>query len=779
LEADGYIIDGASEAKTEILDYILNRMAATKTFQCLFPSTISRISTLLLAAAAWCAFAQQASPPAAALKGPWMDKSLSADRRADLLLQAMTLGEKLQLVYGLPARWPKADPRSFGGSSYVPGIPRLGIPDLQMSDGRSGVCLNGYLGRYATALPSALCAGASWDLRLAYEYGSLVGKEGRDIGYNVSLGGTANLIREPRNGRNFECWSEDPVLAGKMLGQDLKGTQDRKIIGNINRFAVNDQETGRSGYQANLEKRALWETDLLAFLLAIRDSQVGTVMCAYNRFNGEHCCENSYLLTDVLKKAWNYKGWVMSDWGGTHSGVKAALAGLDQEMPTGKHFAALEEAIEKRAMPMARIDDMVHRILRTEIAVGIFDDPPVPHPVNPFTGAEVAQRVAEKGIVLLKNDRGQLPLDAARIGSIALIGSHADVGVLAGGGSDQVDPAGGNAASQAPPSRKGRDQKKWSGLEWPATWPAVWHPSSPLKAVRAKAPRCKVTYDPGTDLVAAAKLAAASGVAIVFVNQHTTEGRDEPDLSLPDSQDELVRRVASANKRTIVVLENGGPVLMPWLGEVSAVVEAWYPGIRGAEAIANVLFGEVNPSGRLPVSFPKSEADLPHPEIAGWSVAKGQAFDVNYTEGFKVGYKWFDAEDKTPLFSFGFGISYTSFSYSGLRASAGDGVKVTFTVRNTGKRAGTETPQVYAALPASAGEPPKRLVAWDKIDLAPGEAKQVTLHVEPFLLAVYNAGAEKWELPAGDYAVFVGNSSRHTPLSATIHLDSLDISLMN
>jgi beta-glucosidase len=681
-----------------------------------------------------------------ASKGPWMDKSMRPDKRADLLIEQMTLDEKVALVHGFDVLRHTAPPQWLGGAGLVPGIPRLGIPDLQMTDGRSGVANTGWRGRYATALPSVLAYGASWDLKLAYEYGALLGKEVRDLGFNVSLGGTANIIREPRNGRNFECLGEDPILIGKMLGRELKATQDQQVVGNINRFAVNDQETGRATVNAVIDKRSMRESDLLAFEIAIKESDVGTVMCAYNRVNGDYACENSYLMNDVLKKAWGYKGWVMSDWGATHSTAKAALAGFDQEMPGGRYFGdELKAAVEKEEVPMARLNDMVHRILRTEFAFGVFDNPPVPRPVNPFTGARVAQHVAERGIVLLKNSSGQLPLEASRLKSIAVIGSHADVGVLSGAGSDQVDAASG-------------------GLGTPV---GIWHPSSPLEAIRAKAPKAKVDYDPGTDFGAAAKLAAASDVAIVFVNQHTTEGRDVPNLSLPANQDELVSQVSAANPHTIVVLETGGPVLMPWIDNVSAALEAWYPGIRGGEAIANILFGDVNPSAKLPVTFPKSEADMPHHAIPESSPP---ASDVNYTEGLKVGYKWFDAEGKEPLFPFGFGLSYTTYAYSGLRTTPGEGAQVSCEVTNTGERAGAEIVQVYVSLPPSAGEPPKRLVAWDKIQLGPGETKAVTLPLDTHYLSIFNVDKDDWELAPGEYKVYVGGSSRNTPLTGTVRI---------
>jgi beta-glucosidase len=269
----------------------------------------------------------------------------------------------------------------------------------------------------------------------------------------------------------------------------------------------------------------------------------------------------------------------------------------------------------------------------------------------------------------------------------------------------------------------------------------------------------------------AAKLAAASEVAIVFVNQHTSEGRDVASLALPDNQDELVSRVAAANAHTIVVLETGGPVTMPWIDKVSGALEVWYPGIRGGEAAANILFGSVNPSGKLPVTFPKSEEDLPHPVLPGLAGRTPAPFDVNYTEGLKTGYKWFDAENKAPLFPFGFGLSYTTFAYSQLKAAAsGQNVTVTFTVKNTGRAAGAEVAQVYVGLPANAGEPPKRLVAWEKVALAAGESKVVKVEVDPLYLSVFNVERDGWEVLAGEYRVYVGGSSRSTALAGTVRM---------
>jgi beta-glucosidase len=699
----------------------------------------------------------QRPTPKPAVTGPWMNQNLSPDERANLVLAQMTLEEKLGLVHGLGG-FEDAGVRSNGGAGVVSGIPRLGIPDLQLADSAVGVRAAAGRGRYATLLPSTVAEAATWDPKLAREYGALIGRELRDQQYNVSLGGGVDLMREPRNGRNFEYLGEDPILAGKMLAQFVQGLQSQKVLGDVKHFAFNDQETGRNIANVKLDKRAMRETDLLAFEIAITEGQPGMVMCSYNKVNGDWACENRYLLTDLLKKQWGFKGFVISDWGGTHSTAQAVNSGLDNEEPGSRYLGDdLKKAIESSEVPMARLDDMVRRILRSEFATGIVDDPPKGRVVDPFYGAEVAQQIAEQGSVLLKNANGELPWNAGTIESIAIIGSHADTSVLSGGGSAQVDPPGGGL------SVYGGDP--------------VWFPSSPLKSIRAKAPHASVAYDDGKDLVHAAVLAKASQHVIVFVNQPASEGKDLASLVLPGDQDRLVETVAAANPRTIVVLETGGPVAMPWIDRVSAALEIWYPGIRGAEAAANLLFGDVNPSARLPITFAKSEADLAHPKVPGSDLKpvvppagrqdfRMPPFDINYTEGLKVGYKWFDAEDKQPLFAFGHGLSYTIFSYSDLKAEIG---KVTFTVKNAGARAGAEIAQVYAALPPAAQEPPKRLVAWEKVTLEPGQSKTVSLRIEPKFLSIFNEQKDDWELLPGAYRFLVGGSSRETPLSADVN----------
>jgi beta-glucosidase len=406
---------------------------------------------------------------------------------------------------------------------------------------------------------------------------------------------------------------------------------------------------------------------------------------------------------------------------------------------------------------------MVHRILRSMFAAGVVDNPPVRSVVDPFRGRDDAQHIAEESIVLLKNS-GVLPLKASPSSSIALIGSHADVGVLSGGGSAQVDAPGGNAANPQPGGSKWGD--------------AIYFPSSPLKNIQAKSPQASVKYIDGTDTATAAQFAKASTTAIVFVNQPMREDVDAATLSLPNNQDALVEAVAAANPNTIVVLETGGPVSMPWIDHVKGVVEMWYPGIGGAQALANILFGEVNPSGKLPVTFAKDDAQLPHPVVPGLEGVAAHApnrehkvkpFDLKYTEGAKVGYKWFEATNKQPLFPFGFGLSYTTYAYSGLTV---DDAKRTvhFTVRNTGAIEGTEIAQVYVALPSAAKENYKRLAAWQRVKLAPGESKDVTLTLHPLSLTVFNTEQNGWQLLPGEYNVVAGASSSDTPLKATLHV---------
>ncbi|MGA8043291.1 MAG: glycoside hydrolase family 3 C-terminal domain-containing protein [Terracidiphilus sp.] len=718
------------------------------------------------------ATAQRHQQPAP--NGPWMDTALSPDQRADLVMKEMTLDEKIALLHGVGM--PTDDPvtpenaASNRGVGYVVGVPRLGIPGIDMSDAAYGVRSSGVNGRYSTALPANVAAAASWDPDAAYEYGALIGRELRAQGYNMTLGGGVNLTREPRNGRTFEYLGEDPVLAGTLVAHLIQGTQSAHVIGDIKHYALNDQENGRTSVNIHISKRAARESDLLAFEIGVQQGHPAAVMCSYNRVNDAFACENQYLLNDLLKKDWKFPGFVLSDWGGTHSTEKASAAGLDNEEP-GRFFydERYKAAVQSGAIPISELDDHVHRILRSIFAAGVVDFPRQRSVIDPFAGFEVARKIEESGIVLLKNEHNTLPLSATRFHSIAVIGAHSDVGMISGGGSAQVDPIGGNAIM--PP---GQGATHW--LE------EIWFPTSPLKAIQQRAPGAKVTYNPGTDPASAAAAAKDADVAIVFAYQWESEGMDLPSLSLPHHQDDIVAAVAAANPHTIVVLESGSPVTMPWVKAPAAILEAWYGGSDGANALGNVLFGTVNPSGKLPNTFPLSEADLPHPTLTMPPPASADfsgpvspeqraaglpPFDVTYDEGVKVGYKWYDAERKPVLFPFGFGLSYTTYSYSGLHVEKGQAIKATFNVANTGTRAGTEVAEIYAALPAAAQEPPKRLVGFTRVQLEPGQKRTATVEIDPKYLSIFDEGKNDWNLLPGTYTILVGGSSQNLPLKAT------------
>ena len=690
------------------------------------------------------------------------------DQRADLLLAQMTLDEKLQLVHGNLTLQNGVGPRN--AACWVVGVPRLGIPDLLCADGSTGV---GDSVGSATALPSSMASAASWDLDEAYKYGQVIGKELSAYGLNVNFGGNVNLTgREPRDGRTFETKGEDPVLAGRITAAHLRAIQDQHVIAGVKHFAMNDQETARTQANAVIDERSARESDLLAFEIALKDSNAQMVMCAYDLLNGSFSCGNAHLLNDILKGDYAFPGYVLSDAFATPSSVPAALAGLDQEQTGGYMFdgiwssESLKTAIQNGDLPASRLDNMVHRILRAMYAVGIFDNPAPVRPIDAAADAAIAQEAEEQGAVLLKNDGAQLPLNASSLKSIAVIGSHADIGVLSGGGSAQVFPVGGASLTLPPacppytPAPGGQSCLNAS---------QIFDPSSPLAAIQAKVPAAAVVFNDGTNSATAAALAALSDVAIIFVSQWESEGMDLVDLNFAGNQDALVSAVAANNNHTVVVLENGGPQLMPWLPSVSAVLEAWYPGQKGGDAIANILFGSVNPSGKLPISFPASVTDLPRPTIPIPNPPTSTApFDVDYTiEGLNVGYKWFDVKGIQPLFPFGFGLSYTTFAISNLQLMPGtpvtSGFQVSFNLQNTGSSAGAEVAQVYVGLPAGIGEPPRRLVGWKKVSLQPGAQQQVTIAVNAadssHPLSIWSTSSNGWAMPNGDYTVYVGNSS--------------------
>jgi beta-glucosidase len=715
---------------------------------------------------------------AAAEDWPWTNAFLPPAQRAQLALDHMTQQEKLSLVHGVIAAPWGGEPKpagSIGSAGYVAGIKRLGIPALQETDAELGVANPGDVrpGDTATAMPSSLALASTWDPALARIQGQTVGAEARAKGFNVLLGGAANLIRDPRGGRNFEYFSEDPLLTGLMAGSMIEGVQSRHIISTIKHFALNAQETDRVVLDARIDPAATRESDLLAFEIAIERGRPGSVMCAYNQVNGSYACENDWLLNQVLKTDWNYPYFVMSDWGAVHSAVRSAMAGLDQEsgeqLDTQNFFeGSLAQAMTNGEVPKSRLDDMARRVLTSIFAHGLADRTDAPDPVDFTASDRTALAIAREGTVLLRN-QGLLPLPADT-GAIVVIGAHADRGVPSGGGSSQVMPRGGIAAKE----QIGENQAM------------IFDPGSPLEAIRLQFPHARVDFDDGSSPARAAEAAAKADAVILFADQWMTESADARTLDLPGQQDRLVDAVTRANPRTAVVLETGGPVLMPWLPQSAAVLEAWYPGQKGGEAIAEILSGAADPSGRLPVTFPIREDQLPHPTIQGdpngapiGPVGRGghygAMFTAVYNEGASVGYKWFFERGQRSLFPFGFGLSYTSFALSRLAVNvSGHAVTASATVRNSGERTGTATPQFYLSGPEGA-RIPLRLVGWDRIDLKPGEASRVTVSIDPRLLATFEEDARTWRIQRGPYQLTAGFDSQQRNLAMSFELQSASL----
>ena len=711
---------------------------------------------------------------------PWMDPARSPDERADLLIAAMTLDELIGLVHGpMPNLLDEVPADAARGAGYVSGVPRLGVPAQNATDASLGVANPRKVreGDGATALPSGLALASTWSPELARQAGAMVGAEARAKGFNVLLGGGVNLTREPRCGRNFEYLGEDPLLAGVLCGEAVAGAQSNDIVCTVKHFALNDQETCRHVVDVRIDEAALRESDLLAFQIAIERGEPGSVMSAYNRVNGDWCGENDFLLNRVLKGDWAYPGWVMSDWGGCHSTAKAALAGLDQEsgyqLDKQVYFGALlKEAVEAGEVPFERLADMAHRILRSLIARGFLDRPCERAEIDYAAHEAVAQAAAEAGCVLLKNEGDLLPLQPGV--KVAVIGGHADVGVLSGGGSSQVIPVGG--PSLEIPVEIG-PSSAFSRI--------TYHPSAPLAAIAARAG--EALYADGQDLAAAMAIAGQADVAIVFAEQWTTEAEDVPTLALPNDQHTLIAAVASANPRTVVVLETGGPVTMPWLEDVQGVLQAWYSGSKGGEAMARLLFGEAEPAGRLPITYPKSTDDLPRPRVPGMIFGppeegktiptsypdvqqhKGR-FSIDHPEGAAVGYRWFDREGKDVLFPFGFGLSYTRFAFEDLRLEGGETVRARFVAANVGERPGVAVPQLYARVAGADGRETLRLIGWARLELAPGERREVEILADPRLLAAYDVTVPGWRIAGGPVSVSLRTNALAEALDGAVEL---------
>jgi beta-glucosidase len=688
--------------------------------------------------------------------------------KIDGLLKQMTLEEKVAMIHA--------------SSSFTSGgVPRLGIPEMVTSDGPHGVRpehgrdwqLDKNVLDSGTYLPVGVCLAATWNPTLGYQFGSVLGSEAAFRGKDVILGPGINIIRSPLNGRNFEYGSEDPYLVSRMVVGYIKGVQDQGVSACLKHYAANNQETLRGSIDVNMSERALREIYLPGFKAAVVEGKVNTVMGSYNKFRGEWATHNHYLMNEILKKEWGFKGLVMSDWGAVHSTMQALWNGTDLEMGTdlgmlpnlnyGKFFLGdtVVTLVKSGKAPEYLVDDKVRRILYVMFKTNMIGGERKKGAYNTKEHQQVARKVAEEGIVLLRNN-GVLPL-AKSVKSIAVIGANADRPQAMGGGSSQVK---------------------------------AFYEVTPLQGIKAAAARgVKIAYEPGYTIARgaganaeaiakAAAVAAKADVAIVVGgwthgynyavwddNAYDAEGIDKPDMRMPFGQDELIKAVLKANPNTVVVLMGGGAIDMTeWEANVKGIVQAWYPGMEGGNALAGVLFGTVNPSGKLPMTFPKKLEDVPAHKLGQFP---GDTVSVYYNDDIYVGYRYYDTYKVDPLFAFGHGLSYTTFQYNNLEVQrSGEGAIVTFTIKNTGKMAGAEVAQVYVRQQKSAlPRPEKELKAFEKVFLQPGEEKKVTVTLTEDAFRYFNDVQNTWVLEPGTFDVLVGSSSRLIRFTGNVTLE--------
>jgi beta-glucosidase len=637
-----------------------------------------------------------------------------------------------------------------GGSSYVGFIPAIGslcIPAVNLEDGPAGVG-DGMTG--VTQLPAPVDVAATWDSAAEQLYGQVIGAEQAAKGTTIDLGPTINIVRDPRWGRAFESIGEDPYLNGQLGASYIRGVQSTGVMAQVKHFAVYNQETNRNTTSDNavVSTKAMQEIYLPAFQTSVQQGAASSVMCSYSTVNGTYACQNPYLLNTVLRSQFGFGGFVTSDWGATHSTAASANAGLDMDMPGNDGFygSALASAISSGSVSQATLTTAVSEILTEMFAFGLFDKPPAGSPAQTATSAadqSDALQLAEEGTVLLKNSGSILPL-ASSTPSVAVIGADASASPLtAGGGSASVNSSG---------------------------------TVTPLQGIQALAGSgTTVTYNNGSSNSSAAAAAAAASVAVVFASNFETEGSDLSGIDLSSAQNSLISAVAAANPNTIVVLNTGSAVTMPWLSSVKGVLEAWYPGQEDGTAIASVLFGGTDPSGHLTVTFPTSLSQVPASTAAQWTGTNGT---VQYSEGVDVGYRWYDSQGLTPLFPFGYGLSYTTFSFSNLTVGTlpeGGAATVTAKVTNTGSRAGADVVQLYVTDPSASGEPPRQLEGFARVSLQPGASQTVTFQLTQRNLQYWNSSSGAWAVSTGSYGIEVGDSDANLPLSGSLSVTSAQI----
>jgi beta-glucosidase len=648
------------------------------------------------------------------------------DARARAIVAQMTLDEKISQLYGVST---KTENR------IVPGLERLHIPAMTVTNGPAGAGPAGPgHGGPATALPAPISLAATWDVEGAKQNGAVAATESRELGNLFLESPDINIARTPHNGRTFEGFGEDPFLAGKLAVGNIQGIQAQHVVANVKHFAANNQESDRFKIDEIIDERTLREIYLPAFEAAVVDGHVGSVMGAYNKINGVFCCENEMLLKQILKGDWHFDGFVTSDFGAVHSTLGCAINGLDVEMPSGKFWGKLKPLVESGQVPVAVIDEKLIRRYRTMMKLGAWSAPEK-KPIDEAAGAAVARRLAIEGTVLLKNDQNILPLKMAALKSIALIGPGAEKASTGGGGSSHVKPLHAITAMQ------GLAQKLGDGVT--------------------------ITVDDGKDIAKAAALAKSADLALVLLVDHQSEGADHP-IGLTGGQNELTDAVLAANPKSIVVLKTGGPVLMPWIDQASTILEMWYPGEEEGNALAAMLFGDAEPEGRLPITFPRSDSDLPTNTPAQYPGIDGQA---HYSEGILVGYRWYDTKKIEPLFPFGFGMSYTKFEYKNLTVKPAE-KSVEFDVTNVGDRPGVTVAQLYLGLPDSAAvpEPVRQLKGFARLEISAGQSVHEVIPLDSRALRYWDITKHNWKQAAGPVKVEVGTSSRDIRLAGTADL---------
>jgi beta-glucosidase len=684
----------------------------------------------------------------------YLDVNQPLETRVEDLLGRLTLEEKVSLLHG-------------DSKFTTAAIPRLGIPRRWLSDGPHGVREDigpdtwdpaGHTDDFATCMPVSISLAATWNPELANAEGKVIGQEARARGKHIMLGPGVNIQRTPLCGRNFEYFGEDPFLASRIAVGYIRGVQSQGVASCVKHFAANNQEQNRDTIDVEMDERTLREIYLPAFRAAVQEAGVLAVMGAYNKFRGQHCCENDYLLDQILKGEWGFQGIVISDWNGAHDTREAVFNGLDVEMGTerndyNEYYLARPflEGLHKGIYPISTLDDKVRRNLRVMLATHVMDSRS-PGEINTPQHQTTARRVAEEGIVLLKNEGNALPLSISSIRSLAVIGENAVIRQAHGGESSQIK---------------------------------AFYEVTPLEGILQRVgDRVNVSYsrgygqtnDPGL-MERAIQAASQSDAVIVFAglnHSFDTEGSDRKDIKLPYGQNELIERVAAVNARTIVVLVSGSPVEMgPWLARVPALLEAWYSGMEGGNAVAGALFGDVNPSGKLPCTFPNQLSESPAHAVDAYPGNNGVA---TYTEGLLVGYRWFDTQKIEPRFCFGHGLSYTQFGYSDLKINRGSDAHgplavMEFEVLNTGTRSGAEVAQVYVHQnKPSLPRPEKELKAFQKIFLKPGEQRSISIPLDRNAFGFYDPARKSWVAEKGAFTILVGGSSRDIRLRGELDL---------